>query len=97
MKTPAYYIQEMDGGGWVLIRSHDDEPISVYGTEREARASLKEANQDRTDALREDAYAAKRERAREECAAELAGDRMRLERMNGERDNNWNRVKDNGI
>ena len=44
-------------------------------------------------ALREDAFDA----MREEAALELAGDRMRQEQRDGERDNNGNRVKDGQI
>lgn len=29
---------------WVLVRNHDDEPMSIYGTRKEAEAALREAN-----------------------------------------------------
>lgn len=28
--------------GWVLVRNHDDEPMSAYGSKREAEIALKE-------------------------------------------------------
>jgi len=31
-------------GGWCLIRNHDDEPMSVYGSKEEAEAALREAS-----------------------------------------------------
>ena len=32
------------GDEWVLVRNHDDEPMSVYATLAEADAALREAN-----------------------------------------------------
>ena len=39
-------IVEPSGAEWVLVRNHDDEPISVYGTKREAEKALREGNGD---------------------------------------------------
>jgi len=37
-------VVEPFDAGWVLVRNHDDEPMSIYGTREEAEAALREAN-----------------------------------------------------
>ena len=32
------------GDEWVMVRNHDDEPMSVYATKTEADAALREVN-----------------------------------------------------
>ena len=36
-------VEPLDAG-WVMVRNHDDEPMSIYGTRDEAEAALREAN-----------------------------------------------------
>lgn len=31
--------------GWVVVRNHDDEPMSIYATRKEARAALREGDE----------------------------------------------------
>ena len=39
-----YRIEEMAGGGWCMVRNHDDELMSIYDTREQAESALCEAN-----------------------------------------------------
>jgi len=41
VEKTGYRVEEMHPCGWCMIRNHDDEPMSIYGTEKEAIAALK--------------------------------------------------------
>lgn len=36
-------VEPLDAG-WVMVRNHDDEPMSIYDTREQAEAALREAN-----------------------------------------------------
>jgi hypothetical protein len=37
-----YRIEEMSGGGWCVIRNHDDELMAIYPTRAQAEKALSE-------------------------------------------------------
>ena len=43
--TARYRIERIHGCGWVLIRNHDDEPMAVYDTKKEAEDALNDGKE----------------------------------------------------